>query len=341
MAPSDSPHASPSSRWERRARVGALGAWLAAFPLVLFGGSVTTLGAGMAVDGWLIAEGHFLVFFPVEEWLRDTATFVEHTHRLCGVAVGLFALLTLLSAWLAHLARAERLLATAGFVAVCAQGALGGLRVLENSPSLAFVHGALAQAVFAILAAGALVLSPRFQRAQRAPDAAALDLARVRRRAWIAAAVVYGQIVLGAMYRHALRSEAGAVAGAGAPAAVFGRFVLHAGGALVALLAVLALAGALVEAEGGGRTSVLAPCARARKRLFALLGLQLALGVLAWTSYRPDALGPLEWGVSILHVLVGGLLLAECVTSALWAARLGRRDEQQHISPALEGALRS
>ena len=49
--------------WPARA---ALASVVFAVPLVLFGGSVTTLGAGMAVDGWLVAEGHFLLFFPLE-----------------------------------------------------------------------------------------------------------------------------------------------------------------------------------------------------------------------------------------------------------------------------------
>ena len=45
-------------------------------------------------------HGHFsdfLLFFPLESWLRDTATFVEHTHRLFGVLVGL--LLATLTGW--------------------------------------------------------------------------------------------------------------------------------------------------------------------------------------------------------------------------------------------------
>ena len=147
---------------------------LCAVPLLLFGGSVTTLGAGMAVDGWLVAEGHFLLFFPAEKWFRDTATFVEHTHRLFGVLVGLCALACVACAWFGEERRNARLAALAALLAVCAQGALGGLRVLENDPGLAFLHGALAQLVFAILCVNAVLFSAGWRAERpRAPAAPA------------------------------------------------------------------------------------------------------------------------------------------------------------------------
>jgi len=141
--------------WTHRLAVAAL---LSAVPLVLFGGSVTTLGAGLAVDGWLIAEGHFLPLFPLESWLRDTGTFVEHTHRLFGILVGLLSLLACARAWRAR-PGLPALAPTAALLAVCAQGALGGFRVLERSPELAFLHGVFAQATFAALALSALLAS--------------------------------------------------------------------------------------------------------------------------------------------------------------------------------------
>jgi cytochrome c oxidase assembly protein subunit 15 len=119
------------SPWAARA---ALLTAVCAVPLVLFGGSVTTLGAGMAVDGWLIAEGHFLLFFPVEKWFRDTPTFVEHTHRLFGVLVGLCAGVR---ARARDSARGQRGASPARWwrCSRCApRGTLGGLRVLRTIP---------------------------------------------------------------------------------------------------------------------------------------------------------------------------------------------------------------
>jgi len=293
----------------------ALAAALAAVPLVLFGGSVTTLGAGMAVDGWLIAEGHFLLFFPVESWFRDTPTFVEHTHRLFGVLVGFFALGCALATWRAPAARGARLVSSAALLAVIAQGALGGLRVLENEPRLAFVHGAVAQAVLALLVANALVLS----RAWRAASAIAREhdagLGALRSSAGLALVLVYAQVALGAWYRHGLR-----------PSAVVGvelRFALHGLGALAVLAALAAVVrrGAALRAAG----VELAPgFARALRVLPALVLVQLVLGGLAWAGYRPHAIGPAEWGISIAHVLGGGLLLSDVACIWLWTRRLSR-----------------
>ena len=46
------------------------------------------------------------------------------------------------------------------------------------------------------------------------------------------------------------------------------------------------------------------------------------LGGIAWAGYRPEATGPVEWGVSILHVLGGALLLSQTLVATLWVERL-------------------
>ncbi len=298
----------------------AVAAALAAVPLVLFGGSVTTLGAGMAVDGWLVAEGHFLVFFPLEEWFRDTATFVEHTHRLFGVLVGLLALASAATALFREDRRSARLLALSAFAGVCLQGVLGGLRVLENDPRLAFLHGALAQAVFALLCANALFLS-RDWRSARVLDASGARGRPARMLGALALAGVFAQVVLGAWYRHGLRSP---VPSAGPAAGT--RFVLHALGALavIALLVLFLRCAARMRSSAEGSP---AGFVRASRRLPVLLVVQLVLGGLSWASYRPGAIGPAEWGLSIAHVLGGALLLAECTLLWMWVGRLSARPE--------------
>lgn len=283
-----SPTNSRASTWPRRF---ALGAAAAAVPLFVFGGAVTTLEAGMAVEGWLNAEGHFLPLFPVEKWLRDPGTFVEHTHRLFGMLVGLFAIGLVVSTWLTDRRRAARALATLSLLAVCAQGTLGGFRVLENSPRLAFLHGVLGQGVFALLAVTAAYLSRR-----GAPTASTTSgAAGLRRLALFAFAGVYAQIAVGAWYRHGLRPtpEEGVEA----------RLMLHLAGAMVVFGLLAALSGALAREEG--QPSL----AGAAGRLRWLLGLQLALGFGAWTG---RGLPAAELVFSVLHVLVGALLLAQC-----------------------------
>ena len=294
----------------------ALAAALSAVPLVLFGGSVTTIGAGMAVEGWWIAEGHFMVFFPIEEWFRDTATFVEHTHRLFGVLVGLFAIGTVVATFLKDARGRARGLSLAALLAVCGQGALGGFRVLENSPDLAFVHGAFAQAVLALLFATALYLSPRWTAGSEARQDATPGLRRIA--TWTAGAV-YLQIVAGAWYRHALRPVSTPES---AP-----RFLVHVVLAFLVVALVIALAKTLDDI-GTPATRTL------RQRVLWLLGLQVSLGLLALMGYRPGAVGPIEWTLAILHVLGGGLLLFQCVHVRMWAAAASTSAQ-----PSLRGRL--
>jgi cytochrome c oxidase assembly protein subunit 15 len=283
----------------------------------------------MAVDGWWIAEGHFLLLFPVEKWFRDTATFVEHTHRLFGVLVGLSALLACAGAWLLPAARGARVAALLALVAVAVQGTLGGLRVLADDAGLAFLHGALAQLVFAGLCAAAVPFTHAWEQGARAgrssgPAAAFAAAARVALLALLA------QAVLGAWYRHGLRPLPGADSSL--------RFLLHGLGALLVLASSAALlrrAHTLVEAEG-------APPAGLERPLWLLprlLILQLLLGGLAWAGFRPGAIGPAEWALSILHVLGGALLLADVAVIALCAHRLASAGATAP-SRALAGGVR-
>ena len=257
----------------------------------------------MAVEGWLIAEGDFLLVFPVEKWFRDLPTFVEHTHRLFGVLVGIGAVTTVFFAWRESLRARQRAACVAGLLAVCAQGAIGGFRVLENSLELAFLHGALAQAVFAGLCVVAWSVRPR------APEPAPGESGESGGSSLALASciAVYGQIVLGAWYRHGVRPEP--VAGAGE------RLVWHLMGALLVLAVLAAFAHQL------GRSGLTAQ----RRRIHALLGVQLLLGFASWVGYRPGSVGALEWAFTILHVLVGALLLASVTCATLDVLRAAPR----------------
>ncbi|MEQ1894190.1 MAG: hypothetical protein ABL998_16735, partial [Planctomycetota bacterium] len=192
---------------------------------------------------------------------------------------------------------------------------LGGFRVLENSPGLAFLHGAVAQAVFALLCLNAFTLSRAgaSEASGARPDDAALR--GLRTVALVALALLYAQVVLGAWYRHGLRP---------APAAGhMARFALHGVGAVVVMAALAALVrqGARMRAAGQAFPPALE---RAFAWLPRLLLLQIVLGGLAWAGFRPGAIGPAEWLLSIAHVLVGALLLADTALIALGSARLAR-----------------
>ncbi|MFM7298475.1 MAG: COX15/CtaA family protein, partial [Planctomycetota bacterium] len=190
----------PSNPWPRRL---ALATWLSALPLFVLGGSVTTLRAGMAIDGWWVLDrgngDHFLFAYPIEKWFANAGTFTEHTHRLFGTVVGMLSIALVV---VAHRAKAGSLRigwAWAGLLAVCAQGTIGGFRVLENSPNLAFLHGVFAQAVLAVLAVNVVLNDARFVAARSREHSLAASLSR---KAKLAIAAVYGQIFLGAWLRH-------------------------------------------------------------------------------------------------------------------------------------------
>jgi cytochrome c oxidase assembly protein subunit 15 len=303
-----------ASRWPRRLAVATLAA---AVPLVFFGSSVTTLHAGLAIDGWLVLDpgrgDHFLWLYPVDKWFRDLGTFVEHTHRLLGSLVGLLAIATLVATWATDRRRFPRAVTLSALAAVIAQGAIGGARVLERSEDLAFLHGAIAQAVFALLGAACVAVSPAFGAEPAAREDAEPPFGRGLRRLSIAAvASVYAQIVAGAWLRH----------GGGMDA-----LALHLVVALSVFVLVPLLARQLGLGAGRSTGEARSRLAALRRWLLGALAAQAALGIASLAVvWRPadvratDGLGTAV--IPTLHVVGGGVLLLACVASSLWAARL-------------------
>jgi heme a synthase len=300
---------SPSSTISKWPARFALATLLAAIPLLALGGTVTSLDAGMAIDGWWTLEpgrgDHFLLFYPLEKWFRDIGTFSEHSHRLFGVLVGNLAIATVIATWLATKSKTARWTAMLGLLSVCFQGLIGGTRVLENSPSLAFLHGALAQIVFAILAAGAVILSPRFQSSQLDESDESIDLARSANFAII---VAYGTIFAGAWLRHAYSYPA---------LGVHILFVFMAV-ALAVRLAVLA------KIQSKGRPEKV-KLRRASIAIHSLLGLQVLLGVASfWVVFMlaPNSDERIHHSAyPTMHVLIGACVLAQLVATRLWSRR--------------------
>ncbi|MBK7874368.1 MAG: COX15/CtaA family protein [Planctomycetes bacterium] len=295
------------SPWPRRL---AWTTWAAAIPLVFFGGSVTSLDAGLAIDGWWVVDpgkgDFFLPLYPLDRWVHSLGAFVEHTHRLFGMLVGLLAIATVVATFLREKRGTPRAFALAGLLAVIGQGALGGYRVLEKSTDLAFLHGSIGQAVFVLLGATALVLAPE----ARASVAATPERRTLGRVAIATTAVVYAQIVVGAWLRHGQSLAA---------------LVVHVGMLVLVVGAVTFLAHALRRAA---ETAPDAP--RLRRLRIVLWGIfwgQLTLGMLAFIwVYLVVGQGrtPTELHQSFfptLHVMGGAALLFACVASVLQAFR--------------------
>ena len=274
----------------------ALGTAVATAVLIVFGGLVTNTGAALAVPDWPNTFGHNLFLYPWSGMVGGV--FYEHSHRLLGATVGLLTLTLATALW--RRGPALRALGLVAVATVIAQGVLGGLRVVLLRDELALVHGPLAQAFFALIATLAYLTSP----AAKAP--ASVD-GGLRRLALVGAALIYAQIVLGALLTHA------------------GWLWLHIGGA-VAVFAVLPVLTARTRRTGD---AVAAPLSRL---LLALLGLQLALGIGAYLARFSPLWIPGEQTTMLVlpvaHRLVAGLILSATVVLAV---RLHMRSAGKHV----------
>lgn len=303
---------------------------LAALPVLLSGGIVTSARAGLAVPDWPTTYDAAMFLYPLAD--MTGGIYYEHAHRLFGSLVGL----TTLTFFVLALAcdRRPRTLALAGaaLLAVVAQGVLGGVRVTSASPTsggalaattdnsssltLAFVHGITGQLTFALLLAAAAIISPRWSSAQSrgtgvppaptqpvplsssSPDPAL----RFFSAAFLGLALV--QLALGAAARHFehvafLHSHAG-----------FALFVLIAG----MLAAFRAIARHRDE-----------PILR-RLGHAALHGLvlQLALGIaaLVLVLLNRESDPPIEIIITTAHQALGAIVLGSATLLALWSRRL-------------------
>ena len=254
--------------------------------LILLGGLVTNTGAALAVPDWPSTFGHNLFLFPWSQMIGGV--FYEHSHRLVGALVGLLTLVLAAALW-----RDGGRLRRLGLVAVAVvlvQGVLGGLRVVLQRDTLAMFHGSLAQAFFALLAAVALLTAPRGRVgvAQVEPRLKALTV--------VAAALVYVQIVFGALLTHA------------------GRLDLHLAGAVL-VFALVPLVAAQLRRTGD---VVAAPLARL---MLVLLGVQLTLGAGSFLArfsslWMPGGQTTVLF-LPVAHRLIGSLILGAAVALAV------------------------
>jgi cytochrome c oxidase assembly protein subunit 15 len=280
----------------------------ATFVLLFVGGLVTSTGSGLAVPDWPLSYGQV---FPA----MVGGVLFEHGHRLVAALVGCLTVVLALWTVIGETRPAVRALGLLALLAVVLQGVLGGVTVLYKLPlAVSVTHACLAQAFFCLTVALATVTGRRWAVAQPGDLPAVLPAL-----AWTTTALVFGQLVLGALMRHM-------GAGLAIPdfPLAFGRIVpplvspyirvhfAHRVGALVVALAV-----------GTTVTVALHGSADAWLRRPALLAVvllvsQVTLGALTIWSRR---------GVipTTTHLVVGAALLATCLTLALRATRLSAR----------------
>ncbi|MBL8991105.1 MAG: COX15/CtaA family protein [Phycisphaerae bacterium] len=315
---SDPDRRTDPARWLGRFAVIAV---VAAVPLLLLGGLVTSTGSGLAVPDWPGTYGANMFLYPIG-LMSQPQVYLEHTHRLFGALVGLSTLVLMVYVLVADRRPAVRAAAVILFLAVCLQGYLGGARVVEKSQWFAVMHGVLAQVFFGGLVALAAALSPSF----RSATPAGVSLGRSSRLAAALVACIFVQLAFGAMYRHlhnnhALWSHAG-----------FSLAVV-----LLAMLTAFNLSARLAPIASPGNAP--ARVARAARGLVHAVGFQFLLGWVAFyfalssgkrhipTSDQLADAPDIAWGDSLIrtiHQANGALLLALAVVCLVWSLRLNR-----------------
>jgi len=285
--------------------------------LLFAGGLVTSTGSGLAVPDWPLSFGRF---FPP----MVGGVLYEHGHRMVA---GTVALLTLvLAAWYGRRERRVwvRRLALIGLAAVIAQALLGGLTVLLRlPPAVSVVHACLAQTFFCLMVILSLVTSRGYLADAAAPSGAASAIAPADAGvpslgilAGLSTALIYGQLILGAVMRH---TGAG-LAIPDVPLA-FGRLVppllsqaiaVHYAHRVTALLIAAAIGwtAARVLRRHRDRRDLVRPARLA----LALVAIQILLGAL--TVVTRLAVLP-----ATTHLLTGALLLATSLVLTVRAVR--------------------
>ena len=179
------------------------------FVLIVSGGLVTGMEAGLAVPDWPNSFGHNMLLYPLSE--MKGGIFYEHAHRLYGMLVGVTAITLLVMVFRYDRRSMVRMFSIVIFIMVCIQGLMGGLRVTgefttsqtEVDPSTAFAlaHGVFGQLTFAAFATLAVVSSRRWR--NPAIEAVAVpNGGQDRGLSTLLVVALVLQLVLGACYRH-------------------------------------------------------------------------------------------------------------------------------------------
>jgi len=281
--------------------------------LILAGSFVTSTDSGLSVPDWPTTYGWNMFTFPLSKMVGGI--FYEHGHRLIASAVGVLTIGLAIWLWLADPRRWMRWLGVAALGAIVAQGVLGGLTVLFFlPPAVSTAHAGLAEIFFCITVAIAVFTSPSWK-ATTSP----VDDGRLRFIATLTTALIYTQILIGAVMRHT---------GAGLAIPdfpwMFGHVVpdhwsatiavhfAHRMGALIVATAVISTA-AYIWRKHTDRVELANPALK----LMIFTVFQVTLGALTVLSHRQVA-------INSLHVVCGALVLTTslAITLRAWQNRI-------------------
>ena len=318
------------ARADRGLHAFAVATALATLCLIVAGGLVTSTESGLSVPDWPTTYGQNMFAFPLSKMVGGIR--FEHSHRLIASTVGFLTIV--LAIWLAR-REPRRWVRRLGYLAlatVVAQGLLGGLTVLFLLPTAVSVaHACLAQTFFCLIVAIAVVTGPRWKAGAPASLKVALAGQPLARVAAAPVAVVFLQLLVGAIMRH---TKAG-LAIADFPLAL-GRVIppltslavaIHFAHRVGALVVVALVAACVVRALRADRPGL-------RKASLGLAGLvlvQIALGALTVLSKKDVVL-------TTAHVATGALLLGWTLVLCLSSlAAEKRRNNVVPIRAAMAG----
>src|SRR5688572_13028133 len=169
--------------------------------LIFAGGLVTSTGSGLSVPDWPNTYGWFMFTFPLEKMVGGIR--YEHSHRLIASGVGFLIVVLAFWLWRAEPRRWVRRLGFIALAAVITQGILGGITVLWFLPKpISIMHAALAQLVFCLTVAIAVVTSRGWRRAYSRGGVTLRDDGVLQRLAMVTTVMIYVQILAGATMRH-------------------------------------------------------------------------------------------------------------------------------------------
>ncbi|MCB9853033.1 MAG: COX15/CtaA family protein [Phycisphaerales bacterium] len=293
--------------------------------LIAAGAMVTSTGSGLSVPDWPTTYGENMFMFHPSKWVGGI--FYEHGHRLLASSIGF---LTIVLAVFAHVRGGRKAVRVLGWVAlatVIAQGILGGMTVKYMLPTwISVFHACLAQTFLCVLTTIAVLTHPRWSGSTRSSVALPKRSHSSAMAPLALIVVVFAQLIAGAIMRHTQSglavpdfplaygqvipslSEKSLVTYNDARAfelqlspvtssqIVF--HLVHRGGAVLVLIAVIACAVSIHRNDGRGT-----PTSRAIGWIALLVIIQATLGAYTiWTAKLPV--------VATAHVAVGAATLA-------------------------------
>jgi len=281
--------------------------------LIFAGAMVTSTDSGLAVPDWPNTYGQFMFSFPLSKMVGGI--FYEHGHRLIASTVGFLCIIQ--AFWLQR-REPKRFVRTLGWLslaAVIVQGILGGITVRYFLPkSISISHAALAEIFFCLNVAIAFFTS-RWYGSLSTMEKGDAPV----RMAWGLTALVFLQILAGAVMRHLGAGLAipdfplsfGRLVPEFVSTEILSAYVHRVGGFLVAA-AVVAMAVRLRRYEGQH------PLRALSQLLLAVVTAQVLLGgYVIWSGKQPH--------ITSLHVMLGASTLALSLILTLSARTLGWR----------------